>query len=64
MGCCGSSEAVAAESEIPPPSWGQPIKVHLKKKGMFSADYKVLAGDEDGEEWCVCLDPGIVLAPG
>ena len=58
MGCCASS-AVAAESDIPPPTWGQSLKVQLKKKGMFSSDYKVLTGgpnldgSKDGEEWCV-----------
>jgi hypothetical protein len=49
MGCCGSSEAVAPESEIPPPAWGQPVKVHIKKRSMFDADYDVMT--EDGEKW-------------
>ena len=54
MGCCGSSEAVAPESELPPPAWGQPIKVRLKKKGMFDADYNVYTendGEDGGEKW-------------
>jgi len=41
MGCCGSSEAVAPETELPPPEWGKPIKVTMKKKGVFSADYNI-----------------------
>ena len=51
MGCCCSGEAEAKETEIPPPAWGAPITCHLKKKGMFSADYDVTQGDQDGENW-------------
>ena len=49
MGCCGSSEAEAAETNIPPPEWGKPISVRLKKKFM-SADYNVLVPGEEGKE--------------
>jgi hypothetical protein len=41
MGCCGSSEKVAPESDLPPPEWGKPVTVKMKKKGMFSSDYNV-----------------------
>ena len=41
MGCCGSSEAVAPESELPAPEWGKPYKVRMGKVGIFSADYNV-----------------------
>ena len=34
MGCCGSSEANAEETDLPPPEFGKPIKVTLKKKFM------------------------------
>ena len=51
MGCCGSSEAVAPETELPPPVWGQPMKCYLKKRGRFNADYSVVKDDADGEEW-------------
>ena len=37
MGCCGSSEANAVETELPMPEWGKPFKCRLKKKGMFDA---------------------------
>lgn len=50
MGCCGSSEANAAESELPPPERGQTITVCLCKKFM-SADYNVRVNDEEGEIW-------------
>ena len=51
MGCCGSSEAEATESEIPAPQWGAPLKVNLKKQGMFSADYDVLTLDDPPAKW-------------
>jgi len=52
MGCCGSSEAVAPETELPKPEWGKPYRVRMKKAGMFSADYNVLMGhEEDAEKW-------------
>ena len=51
MGCCCSGEAVATETEIPIPEWGKPLRVHMKKKGIFDADYNVLQGGEDGEKW-------------
>ena len=51
MGCCGSSEAAAPESEIPIPEWGKPLKVHLKKQGMFSADYDIRVDGPEGEKW-------------
>ena len=49
MGCCGSSEANAVETELPIPEWGKPFKCRLKKKGMFDADYTVYS--EDDEKW-------------
>ena len=49
MGCCFSLEANAAETRLPIPEWGKPFKCHLKKKGMFDADYDVY--NEDGEKW-------------
>ena len=49
MGCCGSSEAEAEETSLPPPEWGKPISVRLKKKFM-SADYNVLVPGEEGKE--------------
>ena len=50
MGCCGSSEAEAAETTLPPPEWGKPISVRLKKKFM-SADYNVYADEEEEKPW-------------
>merc|ERR1719399_2584671 len=50
MGCCTSSEDNAAETALPPPKWGEPIKCRLAKKGMFNADYSVWAADPNGEE--------------
>ena len=47
MGCCGSSEATAEECELPPPEWGKPISVTLKKKWM-DADYNVLVANPEG----------------
>ena len=41
MGCCGSSEENAAETELAPPEWGKPMQCRLKKQGMFDADYNV-----------------------
>ena len=49
MGCCGSVN-IAPETDLPPPEWGKPLKVRLKKKGFFSADYDVLVTLADGEE--------------
>ena len=48
MGCCGSSEANAEESDIPPPSFGVPLEVTLKKKGWMDADYNVLLANPEG----------------
>ena len=56
MGCCGSSEANADETEIPPPEWGKPIKVRMKKQGMFGADYDILTDGAEGEEKWMLLD--------
>jgi len=42
MGCCCSGEEHAAESDVPPPKWGQPLKVKLQKQGMLDADFNVI----------------------
>lgn len=51
MGCCGSSEAVADETAIPPPEWGKPVSVTMRKKFM-DADYDILlpGAGEDGKD--------------
>ncbi|KAL1500525.1 hypothetical protein AB1Y20_013181 [Prymnesium parvum] len=51
MGCCCSGEANAPETQLPPPAWGQPIKVYIKKQGMFRSDYNVLNESAEGEKW-------------
>lgn len=57
MGACCSGEENAAETELPPPQWGEPIKVHLRKQGIFDADYDVLVdGPEGGKTKWMLLD--------
>ena len=56
MGCCMSGEAQAAESDIPPPQWGAPLKVTLKSKGFFSADYNINVGEGEQEKTWMLLD--------
>jgi hypothetical protein len=51
-----SGEANAAESDIPPPQWGVPLKVTLKSKSFFSADYNVNVGDGEQEKTWMLLD--------
>jgi len=41
MGCCFSGEEQAAETDQPPPTWGQAINVQLTKQGMLDADFDV-----------------------
>eukprot|EP00310_Coccolithus_braarudii_P006658 CAMPEP_0183380284 /NCGR_PEP_ID=MMETSP0164_2-20130417/125856_1 /TAXON_ID=221442 /ORGANISM="Coccolithus pelagicus ssp braarudi, Strain PLY182g" /LENGTH=458 /DNA_ID=CAMNT_0025557881 /DNA_START=5 /DNA_END=1381 /DNA_ORIENTATION=+ len=50
MGCCSSKEDVAAETDLPAPEWGQPIKCRLAKKGWMSSDYNIWAADPNAEE--------------
>jgi len=68
MGCCGSSEAVAPESELAPPEWGKPYKVSLKKIGMLSADYNVFhnegADAGEGEKWMLLDAVGSIWDSG
>lgn len=41
MGCCCSGHEEAKATLLPPPMFGQDIKVLLKKQGMFDADFDV-----------------------
>ena len=51
MGACCSGEENAPETDVPPPKWGEAIKVHLRKQGMFDADYDITHENADGEKW-------------
>ena len=54
MGCCCSGEEEAKRTELPPPAFGQDLKVKLKKQGWFDADFDVLdlttEKDDEGKE--------------
>ena len=52
MGCCCSGEEEAKRTELPPPAFGQDLKVKLKKQGWFDADFDVLDLSSSGQYSC------------